>query len=124
MKTHSEAKPESLLLAPQICPGFLLCDLCVSVVSIPAKQSQFDDGRSASGGRKAQNKASLGKRARDPGADYAKQSQFPPGDPMAVARAGCPGDPRPLAVVLLAGARAHATNCAKQTQFEDGPKEV
>ena len=25
--------------------------------------------------------------------------------------------------VLLMGARAHATNCAKQTQFRDGPRE-
>ncbi len=56
MKTHSEAKPESLPPAPQIGPGFLLRNLCVLVVNIPAKQSQFGDGRAASGGRKAQNK--------------------------------------------------------------------
>jgi hypothetical protein len=44
METHSEAKPESLSPAPQICPGFLLRDLRVPVVNIRAKQTQFPAG--------------------------------------------------------------------------------
>jgi hypothetical protein len=44
METHSEAKPESLSPAPQICPGFLLRDLRVPMVNIRAKQTQFPAG--------------------------------------------------------------------------------
>ncbi len=44
MRTRAEPKPESPHLARQMCPGFLLRVLRVSVVSIRAKQSQSATG--------------------------------------------------------------------------------